>query len=295
MLLSAPHAFGNATPQKPSFSTTVEHVAGMLWYEMLSSMNENGMSPDALGAGGGDFQSMFLWNLAQNDFSKYDNGLLTATTRQIGGGASEAPATVSAAPMPLATALPSAGTGTVNATIQTEALEAAPEVTQPATDLVTQAKNFAKSVWPQITQAAQALGVPPVAVLAQTALETGWGAAAPGNNIFGVKASGGESGTMRATHEVIDGVLTPQTASFRNYSDLADSISDYVGLIQSGFSTATGQNTVAGFAQALQSGGYATDTNYASKIVNIAQSPLMAQVLQAIGGTSSIASTAGKP
>ncbi len=156
-------------------------------------------------------------------------------------------------------------------------------------------KNFAKSVWPQITQAAQALGVPPVAVLAQTALETGWGAAAPGNNIFGVKASGGESGTMRDTHEVIDGVLTSQAASFRNYSNLADSISDYVGLIQFGFSAATGQSTVAGFAQALQAGGYATDMNYASKIVNIAQSPLMAQVLQAIGGTSSTASTAGTP
>jgi flagellar protein FlgJ len=197
--------------------------------------------------------------------------------------------------MPLATALPCTGTGTISAAIQTEALEAAPEATQPTTDLVTQAKNFAKSVWPQITQAAQALGVPPVAVLAQTALETGWGASSPGNNIFGVKASGGESGTTRATHEVIDGVLTPQTASFRNYSDLADSISDYVGLIQSGFSAATGQNTVAGFAQALQSSGYATDTNYASKIVNIAQSPLMAQVLQAIGGTSSTANTAGKP
>lgn len=293
MLLSSTHVLSNTSAQKPSFSTTVEHVAGMLWYEMLSAMNENGMSPDALGAGGGDFQSMFLWNLAQNDFSKYDTALLAATTRQIGGGASEAPVTASAAPAPLAVTPPNSVP--TSAAIQAEALEALPAATQPATDMITQAKNFAKSVWPQITQAAQALGVPPVAVLAQTALETGWGAAAPGNNIFGVKASGGESGTMRATHEVIDGVLTPQTASFRNYSDLADSISDYVGLIQSGFSAATGQSTVAGFAQALQSGGYATDTNYASKIVNIAQSPLMAQVLQAIGGTSSTANTAGKP
>ena len=47
-----------------------------------------------------------------------------------------------------------------------------------------------------------------------------------------------------------------------------------------------GQSTVAGFAGALQQSGYATDTNYAAKIVNIAQSPLMAQVLQAVGGTT---------
>ncbi len=292
MLLSTTHALGSSTPQKPSLSTTVQHMAGMLWYEMLSAMNENGMSPEALGAGGSDFQSMFLWNLSQNDFSKYDSALLAATTRQIGGATSAAPATIAAAaPPPLAT--PLSNNVSTSAAIQTEALVAVPEAAPPASDLTTQAKNFAKSVWPQITQAAQALGVPPIAVLAQTALETGWGASSPGNNIFGVKASGGESGTTRATHEVIDGVLTPQTASFRNYPDLADSISDYVGLIQSGFSTAMGQNTVAGFAQALQSGGYATDTNYASKIVNIAQSPLMAQVLQAIGGTSSTASTAG--
>jgi peptidoglycan hydrolase FlgJ len=293
MLLAATHALGNTTAQKPSLSTTVEHMTGMLWYEMLSAMNENGMSSDTLGTGGSDFQSMFLWNLAQNDFGKYDSAMLNAATRQIGGATTEAPTTT--APPPLTPALPSTGTGTISAAIQTEALAAAPEASQPATDLVTQAKSFAKSVWPQITQAAQALGVPPVAVLAQTALETGWGSSSAGNNIFGVKAGNGESSTMRATHEVIDGVLAPQTSSFRNYSSMADSISDYVGLIQSGFSAATGQNTVAGFAQALQSGGYATDTNYASKIVNIAQSPLMAQVLQAIGGTPSTASTAGTP
>ena len=61
------------------------------------------------------------------------------------------------------------------------------------------------------------------------------------------------------------------------------SVSDYVGQIQSGFQNVIGQGTVDGFAHALQQAGYATDTNYAAKIINISQSPLMEQVLQSVG------------
>ncbi len=269
---------------------TVQHMAGMLWYQMLDAMNANGMSADTLGTGGDNFQSMFLWNLAQNDFGKYDSGLIAAATRQIGGAPAQAPE--AAAPeieTPLAQILPS------SMLTQITAPSSAPEVAAVSGDLVSQAKSFAKTVWPQITAAAQTLGVPAVAVLAQTALETGWGVAAPGNNLFGVKAVDSQAGSARATHEVVDGVLTPQTANFRDYNSAADSVNDYVGLIQSGYQSATGQNTVAGFAQALQAGGYATDQNYAAKIVNIAQSPLMAQVLQAIGGSSPQANSTGGP
>ena len=78
-------------------------------------------------------------------------------------------------------------------------------------------------------------------------------------------------------------MMTPQTAAFRNYASIAASVSDYVGQIQSGFQNAVGQNTVNGFAHALQQAGYATDTNYAAKIISISQSPLMTQVLQTVG------------
>jgi len=278
---------------KPTLAATVQHMAGMLWYQMLSSMNQNGMDSASLGTGGDDFQSMFLWNVAQNDFGKYDAGLLAATTRQIGGTAApDLPAPEATQPI---AAPPIADTLPAESIINIQALNALPEATAANGDLVSQAKSFAKSVWPQITLAAQTLGVPAIAVLAQTALETGWGAAAPGNNLFGIKSSDGESGTTRATHEMVGGILTPQTASFRDYHSLANSVADYVGLIQSGYQNVTGQITVQGFAQALQQGGYATDQNYAAKIINIAQSPLMAQVLQAIGGVSPQASiTASK-
>jgi flagellar protein FlgJ len=266
-------------PQRPSVKQEMQHLTGILWYQMLSGLNETGMDDSALGTGGSDFQSMFLWNLSQNDFGKYDSGLIDAAVSQVGGAASEAPAS----PASTMTALAAKGAA---AAITEEALPAPAQGAAPSPDLVVQATNFAKAVWPQITAAAQALGVPPVAVLAQTALETGWGASAPGNNLFGIKASDGESGSTRTTHEMVDGMLTPQLASFRDYTSISGSVSDYIGLIQSGYQNATGQSSVAGFAQALQASGYATDENYAAKIEQIAQSPIMAQVLQAVSGVT---------
>ena len=264
----------SSTSSHPTAAQEMQHLTGVLWYQMLSGLNQTGMDDSALGSGGGDFQSMFLWNLAQNDFGKYDSSLIQAALRQIGGGASQAPA-------------PAASTLTAitakAAAITAQPLPAPAPSTALSQSLLTQATNFAKAVWPQITAAAQALGVPAVAVLAQTVLETGWGASAPGNNLFGIKSSGDENGSIRATHEMVNGVLTPQLASFRDYQNTEGSVEDYVSLIQSSYQSATGQGSVAGFAQALQAGGYATDGNYAAKIEQIAQSPLMARVLQAVG------------
>jgi flagellar protein FlgJ len=262
-------AAGSAS--QPGMTATVKHLAGMLWYEMLSELNKSGPDPSTLGAGSGSFQDMFLWSVAQNDFSKYDSALTSATLRQIGGHAGGATATASAAPAPAAPITSSPVTAAT-----------APDGTAAGAATVQQATNFAKTVWPDIVSAAKQLNVPPVAVLAQTALETGWGVAAAGNNLFGIKATDGQSGSVRATHEMVDGVLTPQAASFRDYGSTADSVSDYVGQIQSAFQNVVGQSSVGGFASALQSGGYATDTSYAAKIVAISQSPLMQQVLQSV-------------
>jgi len=260
-------------------ASSVTHMMGMMWYEMLSEMNQSAGTSD-LGPGGSAFQSLFLWNVAENDFGKYDKALTQATIEQIGGRASAAPAPAPAAPAPATQA--TASTATTGAT---DTATAAPGGTAGAATLA-QAVSFAKSVWPQISQAAQQLGVPAVAVLAQTALETGWGTASPGNNLFGVKAADGETGTTRATQEIVDGVATPQLASFRDYNSAAASVSDFVSLVQTGFSGALGQTSVAGFAQALAAGGYATDPSYAAKIVKISQSPMMTQVLQAVAGTA---------
>lgn len=274
--LAAPSSTTHPTQRKE-----IENLVGVLWYEMLSSLNQSGMDESTLGTGGSNFQSMFLWNVAENDFGKYDGNLISAALHQVGGVSNQ----------PLSPMVSQAiGAGAYDSTGIETTIPVTEETLPPpdddallSPDLVVQATDFAKSIWPQITAAAKALGVPAVAVLAQTALETGWGAATPGHNLFGIKAVDGQNGTMRATHEVVDGILTPQIANFRDYASSSASISDYVSLIQGLYPQAVDQTSVSGFAQALQAGGYATDQNYAGKIEQIAQSPLMSQVLEAVG------------
>ncbi len=273
-------------PAAPGIKAAVQHMAGLLWYEMLSTLSKSGLDADSLGTGGSDFQSLFLWNIAQTDFGKYDTALAAAASRQIGGAGGPAPAL---AP-PAAAAEPDLPAAVlqamqINPAPEASAVMASAAAAAPARDLLRQAQEFARAVWPQMRAAAQALGVPPVAILAQSALETGWGTAAPGHNLFGIKAADGQSGTSRATHEVQDGVLVPQSASFRDYQDDAASIQDYVGQIRAGYQSVLGQQSVAGFAEALQQAGYATDTNYAAKIITISNSPLMGLVLRDLAAT----------
>jgi len=273
--------------QKPALNTAVKHLEGVLWDEMLQALNQSGLDTSALGTGSDAFQGMFLWNIAQNDFGKYDGALTDATVRQEGGAAVIPPAAAEAGPVDPYQMLASLGQG---APAFAAAVEVAPpEDPAPAPAPVgagqlAQAQAFAQSLWPQITAAAQQLGVPAVAILAQSALETGWGASAPGHNLFGIKAAPGQAGTSLPTMEMVDGVLQKQTARFRDYGSAADSISDYVATVKSAFTNAVGQSSVNGFANAMQAGGYATDVNYARKLINLSQSPLMQQVLASVAG-----------
>jgi flagellar protein FlgJ len=146
-----------------------------------------------------------------------------------------------------------------------------------------EAVAYVQSIWASIKRAAAALQVPSLALLAQSALETGWGAATPGNNLFGVKAVAGQPATVNTTAEFQNGQLVPQAASFAAYPSADQSIQHYVQLIESRYSAAVGSPSVAQYAASLQAGGYATDPNYAQKITSIANSPLMAQVLGMLG------------
>jgi len=66
-----------------SVAATVKHVAGMLWYEMLSALDSTAGDSSSLGTGATDFQSLFNWNIAQGDFGKYDSQLASAATAQL--------------------------------------------------------------------------------------------------------------------------------------------------------------------------------------------------------------------
>jgi flagellar protein FlgJ len=282
---------GSAKLSAETLTGTVKHLAGVLWYDVLSTLNKTGFGADALGPGNDSFQSLFMWNIAQNDFGAYDREITDAALRQLGGAA---PADGSIAPTPpLAPAAEAEagalGVGALN-------LPAAPAAAEPASGpWLEKAKAFARAVWPGLTQAAAALGVPPVGLLAQAALETRWGTATQGNNLFGIKASPGQPSSWQPTHEMQGGVLVPTVASFRAYGSPADSIADYVREIRGVFPHAAGQTSVAGFAGALQAGGYATDRNYAAKIIDLAGSPLMAAALGVVDPTMSTTHSTENP
>lgn len=140
---------------------------------------------------------------------------------------------------------------------------------------------FVRELWPHAERAADALGTAPEALIAQAALETGWGRhmmrrpdGQNSFNFFGIKADARWQGE-RVTSETIefrDGVMRKERASFRAYSSLAESFADYTDFLQSNpryQEALNGASDGPGFAQALAEAGYATDPEYSSKINKI--------------------------
>ncbi|WMJ69129.1 flagellar assembly peptidoglycan hydrolase FlgJ [Stenotrophomonas sp. 24(2023)] len=155
-------------------------------------------------------------------------------------------------------------------------------------------EGFVASIWQHAKAAAQELGVDARALVAQAALETGWGKrqikhgdGRSAHNLFGIKAIGwnGDS-AMAGTHEYVGGVRQNETARFRAYGSPAESFADYVRLLKTSprYQQALQAGTdVHGFARGLQRAGYATDPGYAGKIASIAQGPVIDRAVAAIG------------
>jgi flagellar protein FlgJ len=143
-------------------------------------------------------------------------------------------------------------------------------------------QDFVRSMLPLAREAGAQLGVDPHTLVAQAALETGWGKSVPATpsgdssfNLFGIKAGARWSGPSAAapTREFEAGAPVRKVASFRSYDSAADSFRDYAGLIRNNprYADAVGAGTdVAAFASALQQGGYATDPQYAQKVTALA-------------------------
>ena len=148
---------------------------------------------------------------------------------------------------------------------------------------------FVRSIWPHAQRTAAELGVPAKALVAQAALETGWGRRLVGgdgsHNLFGIKATGWNGAKVAsATHEFIGGVRQNQRDDFRAYGSIHESFQDYARLMRkqrySG-ALAAGDDT-RGFASALQRAGYATDPSYAAKITAIANGPTLERALSGL-------------
>ncbi|APG17631.1 flagellar rod assembly protein/muramidase FlgJ [Kosakonia radicincitans DSM 16656] len=130
--------------------------------------------------------------------------------------------------------------------------------------------------------ASEQSGVPHHLILAQAALESGWGQrqiprenGEPSFNIFGVKATPGWKGptTEITTTEYENGEAVKVKAKFRVYSSYLEALSDYVGMLTRNkrYAAVTTAATPEQGAQALQNAGYATDPNYARKLTSMIQ------------------------
>jgi flagellar protein FlgJ len=145
-------------------------------------------------------------------------------------------------------------------------------------------QEFLDAILPAAEKAAAQLGVSPRNLIAQAALETGWGRHMPRGadgrvsfNFFGIKATGNWRGgsVASSTTEVLQGRAQRMVERFRAYSSIEESVADHARLIGNSRRyqavRGTGDDALA-FGTALQRGGYATDPGYARKIAAVADS-----------------------
>ncbi len=144
-------------------------------------------------------------------------------------------------------------------------------------------EDFVCRLWRSAEVAASELGLPPEALLAQAALESGWGnhVMTHGNgrsshNLFGIKAGQGwEGGSVkRETLEYESGVAVRRREPFRAYDSFEQSFSDYVAFVKGSPRYARALQAAGdpdAYFRALQEAGYATDPAYADKILRVMQ------------------------
>jgi flagellar protein FlgJ len=181
---------------------------------------------------------------------------------------------------------------------QPESVAAAAEKAEPITTAATvdpaewKTGDFVQQLMPAAQEAAAKLGLTPMALLAQAALETGWGKhvmrfgdGTPANNMFGIKADRRWDGEQLrvGTLEYEQGVAVRKKEGFRAYESFRDSFNDYVDFLRSNprYEQAL-KNTddPKRYFVELQKAGYATDPRYAEKITAVMEGPEMRRALQ---------------
>lgn len=255
-----PHALRQAAQQFEAMFTEM----------LLKSAGETKFGDDLTGEQGDFYKDMFNQQMAVHMASGKGLGLADMLVRQLGGlhGGNGAQAQAVTAP---------AAAG--------DAAAAASPADKPGWKPKS-AQEFVDAIRPHAEKAAAELGVPARALIAQAALETGWGQHmatqqhGSGFNLFGVKAQGGWGGAIQTaqTSEFENGRWTSQQASFRSYRSIGESFDDYVSLLKNNprYADALRSGDVHGFAHGLQKAGYATDPHYAQKLMKVAYGAQMA-------------------
>lgn len=261
---------GRQTPG--ALKAAAKQMEGIFVQMMMKSMRDATFKDDLLSSQSSEmYTAMHDQQVAQNIAGSGQLGFASLIVRQLGGDG-DAPAVSTPGREFLRPGLSAApATGPLR-------LPAPVSFTQPAEG----AHPFVARLLRPAQAAAQQSGLHPHLILAQAALESGWGKreipaadGSPSHNLFGIKATGDWHGktTQIITTEYINGVKQKVKAAFRVYDSYEHALSDYAklltknpryrGVVQSG-SAEQG-------AKALQAGGYATDPAYAKKLITIIQ------------------------
>ena len=147
-------------------------------------------------------------------------------------------------------------------------------------------EEFVNQLYPHAERVAEKIGIDPAVLIAQSALETGWGKHVVNDkygrssyNLFNIKADQRWSGPRVnvSTLEYKDGLAVKEKANFRRYDSIADSFTDYAQFIltEPRYHDARQAQDDKSYLRALQGSGYATDPNYADKVIELLQHDLI--------------------
>lgn len=255
-------------PSSPqALGAVAEQVEALFLQMMLKSMRDASMGDELDGNEMGMYQDMFDKQVALTISQHQDLGIGAILKRQLSNKiAPAAPKTASGGP-------------------------AAGAVPGGAQVLAHTPAEFVDRVMPAIRRAAGALGVDPLGLLAQAALETGWGQrmprtaeGSPSLNLFGIKA-GEEWSGARATADTLEfsnGVATPRRTAFRAYGSIEESVNDFANLLKNSpryrDALAAGGDAQA-YIERIGKSGYATDPDYANKLNQILSGSMLRAAL----------------
>ncbi|WP_019530944.1 flagellar assembly peptidoglycan hydrolase FlgJ [Dasania marina] len=181
-----------------------------------------------------------------------------------------------------------------NTTVVEPAVVASAKVSEKSVlDFDGSAVDFVSKLYAMAKTAAEKLAIEPKDLLAQAALETGWGKKITQDsqgtssfNLFNIKASAdwqGEAVSV-STLEFRNNIPVQQQANFRSYDNIQQSFDDYVNFImgRGRYDKALEAEDGGQYIQELAKAGYATDPQYAEKIIRIANSDVMKNAIASV-------------
>jgi flagellar protein FlgJ len=253
-------------PNSPQAQKAVaEQVEALFLQMMLKSMRDASTAENPDGNEMGMYQDMFDKQVALSISQHADLGIGRLLKRQISG--KPAPGSPAASPA------------------------AGPKSAAVSGPIAASPTEFVNRMLPSIKTAAASLGVNPRGLLAQAALETGWGQRMPRNadgsssyNMFGIKAGEGWNGpkAIADSMEVSNGVAAPKRTAFRSYGSIEESVNDFTALLKNSprykEALAAGADAQA-YVGRIGTSGYATDPEYSNKLNEILNGDAMQSAL----------------